>query len=364
MLITVILFFVKALVVILFFFLVAAYLVWGERKFAAYTQDRVGPNKVGPKGLLQIMADAVKLFFKEDYTPPFVNRYLYSTAPIIIYTVPLIALALIPIGSLTYTSNAYNSSLDFGIFSAKSITSVISVQDIPESGILTLAVLGLMVLAHAYGGWSSNSKYPILGGLRAISQLVSYELLLVISVMSVFMSAGTFSLQEIVLDQKGTILGGLLPNWYIFRQPLAFLIFLVAAVAASKRGPFDLPEADQELVAGHHTEYSSMRWALFMFGEYLGMIFLSAFMVTVFLGGWHLPPLFDFLIPSKPGIFMGIVTFLIFFVKTLTIVALFMFFRWTYPRIRWDHLVKRAWVSLLPLGIVNLILTAFSLRIW
>lgn len=299
------------------FLLGVAYLVWAERKLAGYLQERYGPNRVGPFGLLQPIADLIKLLFKEDITPAGADRTLYLAAPVIAATMDMILIAIIP-------------------FAPGWV-----IADVPVALLYFLAVGAFAVYGVLLGGWASNSKYALLGGLRTAAQLISYEVPMALAVVGVVLQAGTLSTVKIVEAQKDL--------WFIVPQFLAFLIFLVSAFAETNRLPFDLPEAESELVAGFHTEYSSLRFALFFMGEYAAVIGLSALGATLFLGGWHgsslLPPILWFLL------------------KTGLLVFLFIWVRWTFPRFRFDQLMALSWKVLIPLGFLNLALTAVA-KIW
>jgi NADH-quinone oxidoreductase subunit H len=313
--------------------ILVALLVWAERRISAFIQDRLGPNRVGPMGLLQSVADLFKFVFKEDVTPGHVNKPYFVLAPAIAMTPALISLAVIP-----FASNLVIADLDVGI-------------------LFIFAISSLGVYGMAIGGWASNSKYSLLGGIRSSAQMISYEICLGLSVIGVFMLAGTLRLQDVVAmqgdgieifgDQYPGILGRLL-DWNIFAQPLAFLLFIISGFAETNRLPFDLPEAEQELAAGFHTEYSSMKFALFFLGEYAAMFIISAVTVTLFLGGWTLFGLEDLGWVAQLLIFTGKVLALLFF---------FIWVRWTLPRFRYDQLMRLGWQVFLPLGLLNILLT-------
>jgi NADH-quinone oxidoreductase subunit H len=313
--------FIKVVVVIVVFLLMIAYLTWLERKLLGHFQVRLGPMRVGPHGLLQPIADGLKLLFKEDIIPDNVNKFIYVLAPLLTFVPALIIFAVIPFGK------------SIEIFGYK-IDMVISNFNM---GILyVLAVASLGIYGIIFAGWSSNNKYSLMGGVRSTAQMISYEVSMGLSLIGVLMLAGSFSLVDIVASQDKIY------NWFIIRQPLAFLIYLVCAIAETNRAPFDLPEAESELVAGFHTEYSSLKFAMFFLGEYGSMINVSALAVTIFLGGWHgpyLPPVVWFL--GK------MVVFLCFFI----------WLRATLPRFRYDQLMNFGWKVLLPLALLNIFIT-------
>lgn len=293
-----------------------AMLVWAERRISAFIQDRLGPNRVGPLGLLQSIADVVKFVFKEDVVPGHVNKPFFVIAPALTVMPPLVTVAVVP-----WARNIMIADLDVGILFVFAISS--------------LAVYGMTI-----GGWASNSKYSLIGGVRASAQMVSYEICIGLSVVGIFLLAGTLRLNDIVLAQADGIwlfgtnydgfIGRLL-DWNIVKQPLAFLIFFISAFAETNRLPFDFPEAEQELAAGFHTEYSSMKFALFFLGEYAAMFVISAITVTLFLGGWSLFGLEQLGWPVQILIFAGKLFVLLFF---------FIWVRWTLPRFRYDQLMK------------------------
>jgi len=313
---------VKIAVVLVVFLLLIAYLTWLERKLLGHFQVRLGPMRVGPHGLLQPIADGVKLLFKEDIVPANVHKFIYNLAPLLTFIPTLIIVAVIPFGSkvklLGYEIDMVISNFNMGI-------------------LYVLAVSSLGVYGLVLAGWSSNNKYSLLGGLRSSAQMISYEVSLGLSLIGVLMIAGSFSLVDIVNAQDKFF------NWFIFRQPLGFILYLVCAIAELNRAPFDLPEAENELVAGYMTEYSSMKFAMFFLGEYGNMINVSALATTLFLGGWHgpfLPPVVWFLIK--------LVAFLFFYI----------WIRATLPRFRYDQLMNFGWKVLLPLALLNIFATA------
>jgi NADH-quinone oxidoreductase subunit H len=334
---------VVKIVLTLFILLTAvAYTVWLERKVVGHIQNRWGPTRVGPFGLLQPMADGVKFLFKEDLTPPHVYKPLYIAAPMIAVVFALTSIAVIPVGNWV------------------TIGSIHTPLEITDVNIGLLVVLGLTsmgVYGIALSGWSSNNKYSLLGGLRASAQMVSYEIALGLSLVGVLILSSSFSLREIV-DAQGGHFWGFIPRWNLFQgQFVAFFIYLMAAYAETNRIPFDLPEAETELVAGYHTEYSAMKFSLFFIAEYGGMVTASALMATLFFGGWDVP----FTARDNIGPFSGWLTLLsigIMLTKMLFFIFLFMWIRWTLPRFRYDQLMSLGWKFMLPLALTYIVLIA------
>lgn len=290
--------------------LVAAGLIWVERRLLALLQDRLGPNRVGPFGLMQVLADMIKIFTKEDWIPPFADRPVFVLAPAIVTATVLASFAVVPIAP------------------------GIGVADLNVGVLYFLALSSLGVYGIVLAGWSSNSKYSLLGGMRAAAQMVSYEVFMGISLMGVVMLAGSFSLNSIVEAQSHL--------WYVVPQFVGFVAFTVAALAESRRSPFDLPEADSELVAGYHSEYSGMKFGMFYVAEYIGLALTSAMIVTLFLGGW--------LGPFLPPI-------LWFALKTFLVVCVLVLIRGSLPRPRYDQLMALGWKLMLPLSLLNLLVT-------
>ena len=320
----------------------AALAVYAERRVSAFIQDRLGPNRVGPAGLLQPIADVVKLMMKEDIVPLQANRFIHDLAPIISISVALSTFAIIPFG---------NSIELFG----RQIKLIIADVDIGVLYLLALTAIGVYGVSLA--GWSSNNKYSLLGGLRSSAQLISYELSMGLSLIGVLMISGTLRLDQIVLHQT-EYLWGVIPKWNIFLQPLGFITFLIAAFAETNRLPFDLPEAEPELVGGYHTEYTGMKFGLFFLAEYANVITSSAVTVTLFLGGWHLP--FFENVGLSPLV-LGLLQILTFLTKVILLVLFFIIVRWTIPRFRYDQLMRIGWKVMLPITIANFLITGLVL---
>jgi NADH-quinone oxidoreductase subunit H len=322
----------KILVILVIFLTAIAYTVLLERKVLGFIQLRYGPNRVGPWGLLQPLADLIKLLFKEDFTPPGVNKVLFVLAPIITATTAFLPFAVIPFARTILPPKLTIYGLEVDLSLAALNQGVIA--DINVGLLYVFAMSSLAVYGAVLGGWASNNKYSLLGGLRLSAQMVSYELALGLSVIGVLMLAGSLSLVKIVEAQKSM--------WFIVYQPLGFILFLIAAFAECARTPFDLIECENELVAGFQTEYSSMKWALFMLGEYCHIIVASALATTLFLGGWQGP-----LLP--PVVW--------FCLKTFILVFCFIWVRGTFPRFRFDQLMQLGWKVLMPLSLVNILVT-------
>jgi NADH-quinone oxidoreductase subunit H len=320
--------------------LLVAFLVWLERRTAAWIQDRMGPNRVGPFGLLQSFADLIKFLLKEDVVPGHVNKGMYLLAPTLAVIPPLVVLSLIP-----YADRFAIADVDTGILAV-------------------FAFSGIGVYALALGGWASNSKYSLIGGVRASAQLISYEICLGLAALGVFMTAGTLRLEDVVKMQADgwTIHGELhaetwrkFLDWNLVKQPVGAVIFLVAAFAETNRAPFDLPEAESELAAGYHTEYSSMKFALFFLGEYVAMVAMSSLFVTLYLGGWTLFGLEDAFAGTWAQTLLQLGIFL---AKTMFMLFVFIWVRWTVPRFRYDQLMGLGWKRLMPATLGWLAVTA------
>jgi NADH-quinone oxidoreductase subunit H len=313
--------------------LMAAVMVYAERKVAAFMQQRKGPYLVGPQGLLQPIADILKLFFKEELRPKAADAFLFSLAPIISVTAAYLAFAPIPFGAPTDF---------FGLLPEKI---ALQVSDVNVAVLVIFAVASMGVYGIVLAGWASNSKYSLLGGLRSSAQMISYELAYGMALATVVMMAGSLSLREIVDAQQGYWLG-FIPKWYVIPQAVGFFVFACAGIAETNRAPFDFPEAEQELVAGYHTEYSSMRFAMFFMAEYINMVTVSAVATNLYLGGWHGP-----FIPPEYG-------WIWFVIKVGFLLFVYLWLRWTLPRFRYDQLMSFGWKVLLPVATVNLIVTA------
>jgi NADH-quinone oxidoreductase subunit H len=301
------------MIVIMLFTLttIAAWLIWLERRMLALWQDRYGPNRAGPFGLLIVAADTIKLFFKEDWIPPFADKVIFVIAPTIVAAAVLMSFVVVP-----FAPGILIADLNVGL-------------------LFFLAMSSLGVYSIVLGGWASNNKYSLLGALRGASQMISYEVFMGLSLMGVVMLSGSFRLTDIVLAQKD--------YWFVFTQPVGFVLFLIAGIAETHRLPFDIPEAESELVAGFHSEYSGMKFGMFFIGEYLGITLVSAMVVTVFFGGWlgpsFLPPLFWFTL------------------KTFVFILLFILLRASLPRPRYDQLMEYGWKIILPVALLNLLIT-------
>jgi NADH-quinone oxidoreductase subunit H len=305
-------------------------LVWIERRGAALIQDRPGPDRVGPFGLLQSLADVIKFFAKEDIVPTYADKLLYTLAPWLLLVPAITTFAVIPFGA---TLPAFGHMIPLVI------------ADVNIGILYVFALTSIGVYGIVLAGWASNSKYSLLGGLRSAAQMISYELSYGMALAAVIMLAGSLSLREIVMNQSG-YWWGFIPKWYVFLQPVGFFIFMTAGIAETNRAPFDFPEAEQELVAGYHTEYSSMSFALFFLAEYVNMVTVSAVATNLYLGGWHGP-----ILPPWLGVIW-------WFAKLSVLLFFYLWLRWTLPRYRYDQLMQFGWKFLLPLSVVNLLVTA------
>ncbi len=324
--------FIKIVVVLLVILTTVANLVFAERRISAAIQNRIGPNRVGPWGLLQAPADVLKLFIKEDIVPAKANHFIHTLAPIISITVSLTTFAVIPFGS-SITLFGHEIKL--------------LIADVNIGVLYILAMTSMGVYGLTLSGWASNNKYSLLGALRSSAQLISYELSMGLSVVGVTMIAGTLRLDRIVEMQSGFA-------WNMFLTPIGFITFLVASFAETNRLPFDLPEAEPELVGGYHTEYSGMKFGTFFLAEYSNMITSSALIVTLFLGGYQFPYLETF---GLPAIWVCVIQVLTFVVKVAAVLFFYMWIRWTIPRFRYDQLMNLGWKVMIPLALLNLAVT-------
>ena len=413
-----------------------AYLILLERKVASWVQDRIGPNRVGlgfgiipwlkdkkMYGLGQPLADGIKFILKEDYRPKGVDRILFTLAPAVMIVVIIISIATLPMGGIRQVQKTVTETRTFELVaqpneipSARSILDQLpsgaivreapKIEDVAPAqtggaarqrwtvtysyprteryhfqiadlniGVLyILAVLSLSVYGVVIGGWASNNKYSFLGGLRATANMISYEIPLGLSVLTIVVMYGTLNLEQLV-EVQARYWAGWVPAWNVFSQPLAFLMFLICIHAEANRAPFDLAEAEQELVGGYHTEYSAMRFALFFLSEYAGMITTSAVCVALFFGGWHIPwidklPIVQRVLPdpSNPGVttslLLCVFRALVVFLKTLIVIFVFMWVRWSLPRFRFDQLMMLAWRSLIPISLFQLVMTAIVMYFW
>jgi NADH-quinone oxidoreductase subunit H len=331
---------VKVVAVFAFLLLTVMYVIYLERKVVAWMQTRVGPNRVGPRGLFQALADAIKLFFKEDVRPSHADRWLYALAPVVMMVPAFLSISVLPFGRNFGTQHAQLTDLNVGI-------------------LFVLAMGSLQVYGIVLAGWAAGSNYPLLGAVRSSAQMISYEIAQGLSLVGVFMLAGTLSAAGIVAAQQGTFevrLGGVhfpvFPHWYIVQQLPMFLVFLLAGIAETNRAPFDLPEAESELVGGYHTEYSGVKFALFFLAEYLNMITVSAVAATLFLGGPDGP------IFHNPSWLTWLWPILWFIAKVYLFLFLFIWLRATLPRLRFDKLMAFGWKVLIPFGLAWIPVTA------
>ena len=337
---------IKAVVCFSIMMTMVAYTVVLERRLCAWIQDRIGPNRVGPFGLLQPAADGIKAFFKEEMTPAHVRKIIFTLAPMLALIPAILNLAVIPFGSTLGKQHMVLADLNVGI-------------------LYTFGIVSLGVYSIVLAGYASNSKFPFLGGIRSSAQLISYEIAMGMSVIPIFLFVGDLNLSKVIEAQTGTQLG-FLPNWFVLQTPmtfLAFCIFLVASFAETNRTPFDLPEAEQELAGGYNIEYSAIKFAMFFMGEYANMILVSAMMVTLFFGGWTLPwfgldqPAPD----TAMGIWLGLLHIGIFLGKVFLFLVMFVWIRWMWPRFRYDQLMDLGWRRFIPVALVNILVTAIWL---
>lgn len=333
---------IKAIVIVTLIMLSAAFSVYWERKLAAYIQHRYGPNRVGPYGVLQPFADVFKLFLKEDVVPEAADKKFHTLAPIITLTVTVSVFAVIP---FAHYFKMGEQIIYFGVAPNLNI------------GILyVLALASVGVYGITFAGWGSNSKYSLLGGLRASAQMISYEISMGLAIVGVIMVVGSLSLNDIVINQGG-VLFGFLPKWHIFLQPLGFLIFLITAFAETNRAPFDLPEAEPELVGGFNTEYSGMKFGMFFLAEYGNMATSAALITLLYLGGWQTPVPAETLGLELGSLGLVLAQFATFIIKVILIIFFFIWVRWSVPRFRYDQLMHLGWKVLLPLALLNVAIT-------
>jgi len=309
----------------------AAYMTYGERKIAAFFQDRIGPDRAGPFGILQPLADAGKLFFKEELIPKNSERWMFILGPGLAMVTACITSAVIPWGD----------TLPIGDRLVSLQVADINIGVLYIVGIVSIGVYGIMI-----GGWASNNKYSLFGAIRASAQMISYELSMGLALIAVIMMSGTLSLKEIVEQQHGL-------NWNIWYQPLGFIIFFTCALAECNRAPFDMAECETELIGGYNVEYSSMKLGFYLFAEYINMFVSSALMATVYLGGYNFPGL-DLI--ANPTL-LAVAQIAVMFAKVIFFIFVFMWIRWTLPRFRYDQLMHLGWKGLIPLAIVNMLLT-------
>jgi NADH-quinone oxidoreductase subunit H len=316
--------------------LIAMYSTYAERKVAAIIQDRRGPNRAGPFGILQPVADGIKLFFKEEIIPKYSSKFLFILGPSIAMLTAIMIGAVIPWGNKIHL---FNRDISLQIAD-------VNIGILYVFGIVSLGVYGIMI-----GGWASNNKFSLLGAMRAASSIISYELAMGITLIALLMLSGTLSLRTMVDQQMDHW-------WYIFKQPLGFLIFLICAFAETNRTPFDLSEAENELIGGYHSEYSSMKLGFYLFAEYVNMFLSSAVMVTLFFGGYDIPFINDHTLINTVGTnWMAVLQGAAFFIKIVCFLFLFMWVRWTIPRFRYDQLMNLGWKILLPLALFNMLVT-------
>ena len=330
---------VKVLLVFAATMLTVLIMIYAERRVSAFIQGRLGPNRVGPQGLLQPIADGIKFLMKEDIIPAGVDKPIFILAPAVLLIPALMTFAVIPFGS------------DITLFGRQI---PLQVADVNVGILYVLALTSIGVYGIVLAGWSSNSKYSLLGGLRSAAQLISYELAMGLAVVSIILLSGSLKLNDIVADQQGYLF-----SWNVFKQPVAFIIFLIAVYAETNRLPFDLSEAEQELVGGYHTEYSSIKFAMFFMAEYANMITAAALTVTLFFGGWDVPLINE----TSLGIWGTVLSVLSFILKMGFFLFLFIWVRWTFPRFRYDQLMKIGWKVMLPIALLNIFITAGYLTI-
>lgn len=325
---------IKSLMVLTIFgitLLIATYLTYFERKVAAFLQDRLGPDRAGPFGIFQPLADAGKMFFKEDFIPQNSAKFLFILGPGIAMLTALLTGSVIPWGPQI---TLFGETFDFQIAD-------INIGILFIMGVVSVGVYGIMI-----GGWSSNNKYSLFGAIRASSQMISYELAMGLSIITIVMMSGSLSLKDIVAQQHGF-------NWNVFYQPLGFIIFMVSALAECNRAPFDLAECESELIGGYHTEYSSMKLGFFLFAEYINMFISCAIISSLYFGGYNYP----FMDLIKDPTIQGLIGTLVLFGKIFFFIFVFMWIRWTLPRFRYDQLMHLGWKMMIPLAIANMLIS-------
>ncbi|MEJ7611622.1 MAG: NADH-quinone oxidoreductase subunit NuoH [Ferruginibacter sp.] len=325
---------VLIMIVVMGSLVVAMYMTYGERKVAGLLQDRPGPNRAGPFGLLQPLADGMKLFFKEEIIPNFSSKALFVLGPALAMLTAIMTSAIIPWGDKVH-------------FFDRDIS--LQIADINIGVLYVFAVVSMGVYGIMIGSWASNNKYSLMGGLRAASQIISYELAMGISLIGLLMFTGTLSLKEMVVQQQ-------VGNWNIIYQPLGFLIFFICAFAECNRTPFDLAEAESELIGGYHTEYSSMKLGFYLFAEYINMFISSAVMASLYFGGYDMP-FFNEAANADMGNWLALIGIAAFMTKIIIFIFIFMWVRWTVPRFRYDQLMHLGWRILIPLALFNMLAT-------
>jgi NADH-quinone oxidoreductase subunit H len=338
----------KAILILVVFGLtlfVAAYSTYAERKVAAFLQDRVGPDRAGPFGILQPLADGLKFIMKEEIIPVVSNRMLFVLGPSIAMLTALMAGVVIPWGNTLFVDG-----VEYPIQIAD-----INIGILYIFGVVSIGVYGIMI-----GGWASNNKFSLLGAIRASAQMISYEVAMGLSIIALILMTGTLSLREITLLQTGGV-GGHWNFWNVVYQPVGFLIFLVCAFAECNRTPFDLPECETELVGGYHTEYSSMKLGFYLFAEYINMFISAAVLSTLYFGGYNFPFMNDLGLPHNVITILGTITL---FLKITFFIFFFMWIRWTVPRFRYDQLMNLGWRILIPLALVNILITGIAVLIF
>ena len=331
----------KSVIIVIVFAItmfMAMYSTWAERKVAAFLQDRVGPNRAGWGGLLQPLADGMKLFAKEEFEPNTPNKFLFFVGPTIAMTTALMASAVIPWGDKleVFGRTVYLQATD------------IDVALLYVFGVVSVGVYGIMI-----GGWASNNKFSLMGAVRAASQMVSYEVAMGLSIIALVMMTGTLSLKEISLQQSGM-------NWNVFYQPIGFFIFLICAFAETNRTPFDLAECESELIGGYHTEYSSMKMGFYLFAEYANMFISSAILAILYFGGYNYPGM-QWIVENVSLNLANILGIIVLFIKICAFIFFYMWVRWTIPRFRYDQLMNLGWKVLIPLSIINIIITGICI---